>query len=153
MSTKRTPPQHWFSNPTETAAIRNSERQERQAVIKATPKIYICSPYKGDTEKNTSNAIHYCRFAVEQGKFPIAPHCYLPQFMNDNNPAERELALSFGIRLLHGCRELWIFTESPCDRNHISEGMKQEIKEAKRLGIPIRRFNTKCEEVLPNESH
>ena len=71
--------------------------------------------------------------------------CYLPRFMDDDIPAERELALSFGIRLLCGCRELWVFGEI------ISEGMKGEIEESKRRGITIRYFTKKCEEVRPYE--
>ena len=61
--------------------------------------------------------------------------------MDDEIPAQRELALSFGIRLLHGCRELWVFGDV------ISEGMKREISAAKRRYIPIRYFQENCEEV------
>lgn len=145
MASKKTPPQAWFRNPTEEAAIRMSERKERQAAKKTVPpKIYICSPYKGDTEKNTANAIGFCRFAVEHSYFPICPHVYLPRFMDENNPAERELALSFGIRLLQGCKEIWVFGSI------ISEGMRQEIMTANRYGIKIRRFNERLQEVKFN---
>jgi hypothetical protein len=37
-----------------------------------------------------------------------------------------------GLRVLAACEELWV-----CGA-HISSGMRQEIAEAKRLGIPIR---------------
>ena len=137
MASKRTPPQHWFTNPTEQAAIRNTERKEWQAI----PKIYICSPYKGDIEKNTANAIRYCRVAVDRGCFPIAPHVFLPQFLNDDNPAERELALSFGIRLLGGCKEIWVVG------SNITEGMKREINAAIKREITVKHFNEKMEEI------
>jgi hypothetical protein len=114
----------------------------RDGSAKAKPAmVYICSPYRGNTEGNAANALRYCRFAVERGKFPIAPHCYLPRFMDDGNPAERELALSFGVRLLCGCRELWVFG------TEISAGMKREILAAKRRGIRIRRFSAEMEEM------
>ena len=143
MSSKRTPPQAWFRNPTENAVIRNFERSERKSAKQyEPPKVYICSPFKGDTERNVKNAIRYCRFAVEQGKFPICPHAYLPQFMDDNNPSERELALSFGVRLLYGCKEIWVFGSK------ISDGMKQEIIVAEKRGIKIRRFNEDLTEVF-----
>jgi len=61
--------------------------------------------------------------------------------MDDNNPAERELGLSFGIRLLYECREVWVFGD------HISEGMKREILAARWRNIRIRRFNENMEEM------
>lgn len=142
MSTKRTPPHHWFSNPTESAAIRNFERRERQAAEKPEyGKVYICSPYRGNIETNTANAIRYCKFAAERGFIPICPHIYLTQFLNDDVPEERKLGLSLGIKLLRECKELWIFS------NTISEGMKQEIKVAEKLCITIKHFNENMEEL------
>jgi len=120
-------------------AIGRIIRRERKA--KAPPKVYIASPFKGNTVRNTANVICYCRFAVEQGFFPIAPHAYLPLFMDDNNTAERELALSFGIRLLGGCKQLWIFGTK------ITDGMRREINAAKNQGIIIRQFNENMEEI------
>jgi hypothetical protein len=99
--------------------------------------VYVCSPFRGDAETNAANALRYCRFAVEHGYFPIAPHCYLPRFMDDGIPAERELAMSFGLRLLGECRELWVFGR------RISDGMKAEIAEAKRLRKNIRYISDK----------
>ena len=121
-------------------AVRREER--KNSAIKPEPsKVYICSPFRGDVETNVANALRYCRFAVERGKFPIAPHCYLPRFMNDANPVERELAISFGLRLLNDCRELWIFGST------ISEGMRKEILAAKWRNIKIKQFNENMEEL------
>ena len=50
--------------------------------------------------KNQENARTYCRFAVEAGCVPIAPHIYFTQFMNDNDHKERDLALFMDIVLL-----------------------------------------------------
>jgi len=124
-------------------AITNTNRTERKAAdIKAEPPmVFICSPFAGDVETNAERALRYCRFAVQKGKFPVAPHCYFPRFMDDGDPAERELAISFGIRLLYECRELWIFG------SHISEGMKREILAAKWKNIRIRRFSENLEEM------
>ena len=127
-----------YPDPTAFLALKNIAKQERSAKH-SYPRVYICSPLKDDAGANTSNALRYCRFALEHGKFPIAPHCYLPQFMDDGSPAERELALSFGLRFLYGCREIWVFGDV------ISDGMKREINTAKRRRIPIRYFNEKCE--------
>ena len=129
-----------YCDPTAYEAL-STVMKEEQSAKPDYPRVYICSPFKGDAEANTASALRFCRFALERGTFPIAPHCYLPRFMDDELPAQRELALSFGIRLLHGCRELWVFGDV------VSDGMKREISAAKRRYIPIRYFRENCEEV------
>ena len=59
-------------------------------------KVYICSPCRGDYENNIQRAKEYSRAAVEKGVIPVTPHIYLTQFMDDNVPEERELALKIG---------------------------------------------------------
>ena len=105
------------------------------------PLVYIASPYAGDTETNVRRAQGYCRFAVTKNCIPIAPHLHYPQFMDDSDKEQRELGLFFALVLLGKCDELWIFGD------RVSNGMSQEIKKAEKRGIPIRRFNFKCEEV------
>jgi len=96
-----------------------------------TKRIYICSPLKGSIEKNMERAIKYCRFAFDEGFVPIAPHAYFTGFLDDHDPAERELGVSAGIELLTGCDPLWYFGE------RVTEGMAREINMAKNLGIPV----------------
>jgi hypothetical protein len=108
------------------------------------PAVYIASPYKGDNIGNVKNAIRYCKFAVRKGYFPIAPHIWLPLFLDDENPDERSLALSFGLRLLNGVSELWVFGE------RISEGMRGEIERAEELEIPVRYFGDNLKEMFPH---
>ena len=124
-----------YQDPTAYEALTSVTRSEYKTdkhKQKSPMRVYIASPFKGDTVTNVQNALRYCRYVVECGCFPIAPHCYFPRFMDDANPIQRELALSFGLRLLRGCRELWVFGEI------ISEGMAAEIKAAKSLGKPIK---------------
>ena len=56
------------------------------------PLVYICSPLSGDVDGNMEKARQYCRFALEQGQIPLAPHLMFPQFMDDEDAEERELA-------------------------------------------------------------
>ena len=85
-------------------------------------RVYVCSPFRGNIEQNTENAKKYCRYVLLQGKIPIAPHLYLPQFMSEDT--EREQALKINFQLMSICDELWVFT----DKDHyLSEGMKAEI--------------------------
>lgn len=94
--------------------------------------VYIASPYAGDIEYNTRMAIKYCRYAAEHGVIPLAPHLLMPRFLCEANPEERELGIKMGLQLLALCSELWVFG------GRISEGMRREIAEAERLGVPIK---------------
>ena len=54
--------------------------------------MYVCSPYAGDVKTNVKNAKRYSRFAVDENAIPVTPHLLYPQFMDDGNEAEREMA-------------------------------------------------------------
>jgi len=84
-------------------------------------KVYICSPCRGDYENNIQRAKEYSRAAVQKGVIPVTPHIYLTQFMDDNVPEERELALKIGSELVLGCSELWAF-----GIDHPSAGLKPD---------------------------
>lgn len=64
------------------------------------PLVYICSPFSGDVEGNTERARRFCRFVLEHGQIPLAPHLMFPQFMSDDDPAERELAIFISAALV-----------------------------------------------------
>ncbi len=107
------------------------------------PLVYICSPLSGDTQANAERTRKFCRYALEQGQIPLAPHLLFPQFMNDDVPAERELALFMDVVLLGKCSELWVLGET------VSAGMQTEIDVAKKRRQPIRWFNSEFQEVEP----
>ena len=109
-------------------------------------KVYICSPCRGDYENNIQRATEYIRAAVEKGVIPVTPHIYLTQFMDDNVPEERELALKIGSELVLGCSELWAF-----GIDHPSAGMAAEIELAKAHGIPVRNGFEAISELKPDE--
>ena len=67
---------------------------------------YIASPYAGDIEKNVAFAKAACRYAMEQNCTPVAVHLLYPQFLDDNDPAQRESGLRMGHRVLEACDEL-----------------------------------------------
>jgi hypothetical protein len=94
--------------------------------------VYIASPYAGDIEYNTRKAIEYCRYAVERGVIPLAPHLLFPRFLSELNPEERELGIRMGLTLIAKCSELWVFGDK------ITTGMRREIAEAERRGIPVK---------------
>lgn len=117
-----------YLDPTACEALRSVERTTEM------PFVYICSPYRDNPRVNVMRARQYCKFAAKQGKIPLAPHLYFPQFMSDKS--ERDKAMRMNFELLKLCGECWVFGDN------ITEGMAAEIKRAKK----VRYFNTKCEE-------
>lgn len=129
-----------YKDPTAYEALTAIENKERE-IFAFRPIVYICSPYAGDIENNVKAARRYCRFAVDVGYIPFAPHLLFTQFMNDTDSYERKLGLFFGNALMSKCAELWVFG------SNISEGMQTEIKRARWKNFRIRYFTENCEEV------
>ena len=103
--------------------------------------VYVCSPYAGDIETNVKNAKRYSRFAVDENAIPVTPHLLYPQFMDDGNEAERDMAMHFNYVLLGKCTEVWVFG------GVISRGMAREIGVAKKRRMKIRWFTQDLKEV------
>lgn len=100
--------------------------------------VYICSPYNAKTEEertaNAAFAEKYCRYIVNEGNIPIAPHIYFTRFMDNGNEAERILGQEIGIELLKKADSMMVLIRN----ENISAGMEREIKyAANHLGIPV----------------
>ena len=130
-----------YPDPTAGEALSRIAANEKQSLRAFRPIVYICSPFSGDVEGNIASAQRFSRFAVDKGYIPIAPHLLFPQFLNDNDPKERQLGLFFGNALMSKCAEVWVFGSI------ISPGMAAEIKRAKWKDYRLRYFNENCEEV------
>lgn len=128
-----------YYDPTAYEALSTIESEERR--VRFRPVVYVCSPFSGDPAGNAEKARRYCRFAVDNGYAPFAPHLFFPQFLDDGIPEERELGLFMAIIMLTKCAELWVFGEQ------ITRGMAQEIRKAESRGMIIRYFTTDCEEI------
>lgn len=129
-----------YADPTAYGALSVIDKEER-ALRAFRPIVYICSPFAGDIDTNVKAARAYSRFAVEAGYIPIAPHLLFPQFLNDEDPKERQLGLFFGNALMSKCSEVWVFG------SRISPGMDAEIKRAKWKNYRLRYFTENLEEV------
>lgn len=127
-----------YYSPTEYEAFTNIEKEEKAANFR--PIVYICSPYSGNVNHNIEMARKYSRFAVDKHYLPIAPHLLFTQFMNDEIPEEREIAIFMNFVLMSKCAEMWVFGDV------ISAGMKTEINRAKRKYMKIRYFTEELEE-------
>lgn len=91
---------------------------------------YVCSPYRGDTERNIEYAKELTRLALDNGYDPITPHLYLTQVLNEDDPAQREKGMAAGTELLKHCRYILIGS-----RFGLSEGMLAEINTALDNGL------------------
>ena len=100
------------------------------------PLVYVCSPYRGNVEENVNKAREYSRFTFNKKNIPITPHLLYPQFLNDDDLFERNIAIhKINYVLLGLCKEMWVFGDD------ITEGMQREILVAKKRKKVIRYFN------------
>jgi hypothetical protein len=118
---------------------------EEGLLMAERPFAYVCSPFRGDVEKNTERAREYCRKVYDAGYAPLAPHLYFPQFLNDNNEQGREAGMDMGAALLPLCCAIVM-----CG-SEITQGMKLEIEAAKRLDIPIYSLGVFLQDVQQEE--
>ncbi len=86
-------------------------------------KVFICSPYTGDIEKNTETARIIARNACLLGYVPIVPHLKYTQFLRDDVDNERALGIKLGIKELSECKRLWVF-----NKDGVSRGMRKELE-------------------------
>ena len=98
------------------------------------PIVYVCSPLRGDVERNIHKAIGYCKYIYSQGGIPLAPHVIFTTFLDDNDPTDRAAGMKMGLELLAVCDELWAFGDT------VSEGMAGEIAAAEKLGLRVKRL-------------
>lgn len=105
------------------------------------PLVYVCSPYRGNIDENIINARKYSRFTFDEKNIPITPHLLYPQFINDNDLFERNIAIhKINYVLIGLCKEMWVFGDV------ITEGMEREILIAKKRKMRIRYFSKDLKE-------
>ena len=95
-------------------------------------RVFICSPYRGDTRSNVARARKMCRLAITCGCQPFAPHLLYPQFLSDLTPAQRLAGIECGRAFLVVCDQIWV-PEGVTP----SEGMIHEMDVADACGIEI----------------
>ena len=103
-------------------------------------RAYVCSPFRADTreqcEKNLRTARAYMFYANKKMNMnAAAPHAYLPPLLCDEIPAERAIALRFGLEILEQSDVMLV-----CG-NKLSNGMRGEIAKAALLRMPITVFD------------
>ena len=98
-------------------------------MIEEKELVYICSPLSAPTKaqirENMSLARFYVKMVASQFRCrAIAPHSFLPEYLDDNIP-------EFGLSVLELSKAMVV-----CG-SRISRGMLGEIRRAKELRIPV----------------
>ena len=91
-------------------------------------KVFVCHPFAGDPEGNVLKVRDICARIVFKDVLPLTPQLYLPHFIDEET--QRDLALRLCLELVELCDEVRVYGEP-------TKGMRLEIAEGKRLGIPI----------------
>lgn len=91
---------------------------------------YVCSPYRGNTERNIEYAKELTQLVLDNGYAPITPHLYLTQVLDEDDLEQRTLGMAAGTEILMQCRYILIGS-----RYGLSEGMMAEIKTAYEAGL------------------
>ena len=126
------------------------EYQDGRTLTKALPyapmgrmthraRVFICSPFRAatadDLERNRKYAASLVRRAVKGGYAPYAPHLYLTNALDDKNTMQRKAGMSVGLAFLDICDCVFVGA-----KYGITEGMRQEIDFARKLGKTIVTF-------------
>ena len=90
--------------------------------------IYICHPFASDPPRHQGTVRSICRRVVLEGHLPLAPQIMLPAFLEETG--ERDRALRLCLRLVALADEVRVYGVP-------TEGMRLEVAEARRLGIPV----------------
>ena len=90
--------------------------------------IYISHPYSSNPQRSRAEVTFLAHRLALSGHLPLAPQIYFPEFLEEKN--ERDLVLRLCLKLVALTDELHVY-------GFLSEGVRLEIAEAHRLGIPV----------------
>jgi hypothetical protein len=110
------------------------------------PVVVVESPYRGyhsTTDKAEQYARDVCALVHGARKIPFASHLIYPQFMDDDDAADREDGILYGRAI--GAKiadEAWFVT---AHGRSMSEGMRHSLSFYQRIGVPCYRLWTSYE--------
>lgn len=95
--------------------------------------VFIGHPVAGDISGNVKKILDICKKIHNKKVIPCVPYLVSLHYLNDKIVEDRELGIEANLECFYRgyVDELWLFGD------YISEGMKQEIKIARKLNIPI----------------
>lgn len=103
--------------------------------------VFVCSPLNAhstdDVEKNINLAQLYCYNLMNQaGEItPFASHGFYPYFLDIKRTVDRMIGRQCAIAFLSACDAIYVYY--PKCSKELTDGMKQQLEEAKKLGLEI----------------
>ena len=91
-------------------------------------RVSVSCPFSWNPRRSEIIVARIARQLVAEGSLPLAPQIYFPRFLDEVK--ERGLALKLCLQLVSPSDEVRVYGDP-------SEGMRLEIAEAERLGIPV----------------
>lgn len=97
-------------------------------------RVWICSPFSGDVERNTKYPRACMRDAIRRGEVPIAGHLLFtqPGILDDTCPEERALGMQLGQEWMAASDAVAVYLDLGQ-----SSGMVADQDEARRRGVHI----------------
>ena len=95
--------------------------------------VFVCHFFSHNPQGSQYAVSRIAQRLARQGHLPLAPQLLLPHFIEETS--ERDLALKLCLQLVALADEVRVYGE-------VSAGMRLEIDEARRLGIPVIRWET-----------
>ncbi len=110
-------------------AHKMAKRTERRSV----KIVFVAHPISGDVKGNMKKVLKICAEIHTRNIIPIAPYLVSLQYLNDEVIEDRELGMAANHEHFYRkfVDELWLFGD------RISSGMIEEIKLARKMGIPV----------------
>ena len=105
-------------------------------------RVFVSHRFSEDPTANQFAVATISRGLALDGVLPIAPQIYLPQFIREAD--ERDLALKLCLHLVRLVDVMKV-------HGRVSDGMRLEIAEARRLGIPVVAGDAVAEMALTGE--
>ncbi len=100
------------------------------------PRIFLVSPYAGDTPVEFAANEEYLRLcmrdSIARGEAPFAAHGLYPTFLDDADTNERALGMACGMSWLEVAWKCAVYE----DRG-LSPGMLEDMKQAARMNVII----------------
>lgn len=119
-------------------------------------RVYVASPLSGATTEEIAHNMRRAKYLesvvslyfYDRGYSvkAIAPHAYLPEFLDDNVPEERAVSINFGMEMLKTCDAIAVFCSHKEPK--ITNGMAQEILSSVKAGKIIFCFSEKEKEIV-----
>lgn len=95
-------------------------------------RVYVCSPYRGDTDRNLAYLACALGDCIARGESPYASHDLLPRLLDDSDPAQRRQGMEAALSWLKASDCLVAYVDFGW-----SQGMETERLFAMQHGIHI----------------